>query len=282
MNQSKIDLKKVMNSKAKKKSFWKKFSEKNWFAPDLPGGEARFQTGLFAKWILIFLGLPIAGFAIAFVLATASETKKTFVPHRSSDFRLDASKSQIIDFRGGGTGGTYAGYAQRSPGTLVRVKLLNSVEGIGNAPVYAQILDGSLGRNLLGGTLLGDASGDPNLNRITITFNFARDPSRMNVAVPLKARALALNGTLGISANKKEGIIARSALGGGAKITQDAQGSVDSFDIRQIFMKALATGFLSEAGGGIGVEKNRAALLTLPPDTEFFAELTDNFPGASK
>ncbi len=270
-------------SSIKKKSYWKKFAEKYWYAPDLPQGEPIFQPKVFLKWSGIYIGLPIAGFALALMLVKVGESSRArSTITRSTDFKLDASRSQIIDFRVSASLGQFGGYVKRAPGTLVRVKLLNSVEGTGNGPVHAQILDGSLGRNLLGGTLLGEAAGDSNLDRVTITFNYARDPSRQNIAIPIRARALADDGTLGLNGTKKEGMLARTALGGGSKLTQDAQGAVDSFDIRQIFMKAIASGFLNEAGNEIGVERNRAALLVLKPDTEFFAELTDYFPGSAK
>lgn len=277
-----IPEKKIVSS-IKKKSFWKKFAEKYWYAPDLPQGEPIFQPKVFSRWCGIYIGLPIAGFALALMLVKVGYSSKgRSAITRSTDFKLDASRSQIIYFRVATSSGQFGGYVKRAPGTLVRVKLLNSVEGTGNGPVHAQILDGSLGRNLLGGTLLGEAAGDSNLDRVTITFNYARDPSRQNIAIPIRARALANDGTLGLNGTKKEGMLARTALGGGSKLTQDAQGAVDSFDIREIFMKAIASGFLNEAGNEIGVERNRAALLVLKPDTEFFAELTDYFPGSAK
>lgn len=274
---------KKISSVVKKKSFIKKFAEKYWYAPDHPQAEPIFQPKVFLKWCGIYIGLPIAGFAFALMLVKAGESgKSSSTVVRSTDFKLDASRSQIIDFRVSTSSGEFSAYVKRAPGTLIRVKLLNSVEGTGNAPVHAQILDGSLGRNLLGGTLLGEAAGDSNLDRVTISFNYARDPSRQNIAIPIRARALAKDGTLGLNGTKKEGMLARTTLGGGAKLTQDAQGAVDSFDIRQIFMKAIASGFLSEAGNEIGVERNRAALLVLKPETEFFAELIDYFPGNAK
>ncbi|MEZ4815513.1 MAG: hypothetical protein R3A80_09955 [Bdellovibrionota bacterium] len=274
---------KKIGSSIKQKGFWKKFAEKYWYAPDLPQGEPIFQPKVFSKWCGIYIGLPLAGFALALMFVKVSEgSKGGNTVTRSSDFKLDASRSQIIDFRITTSSGEYSAYVKRAPGTLVRVKLLNSVEGTGNAPVHAQILDGALGRNLMGGTLLGEAAGDQNLDRVTITFNYARDPSRMNIPIPIRARALAKDGTLGLNGTKKEGMLARTALGAGSKLTQDAQGAVDSFDIRQIFMKAISSGFLNEAGNELGVERNRAALLVLKPNTEFFAELIDYFPGSAK
>lgn len=269
--------------KIKPTGFWKKFAQRHWYAPDLPHGEPIFQPTIFAKWASIYIGLPIAGFTLALMLSAAGEqATKTKKPVRSASVKLDVTNSQIIDFRTHAQPGEFSAYVKRAPGTLIRVKLLNAVEGTGNAPVHAQILDNSLGKNLFGGTLLGDAASNASLGRVTITFNFARDPKRLNIAIPVQARALAKDGTLGLSGTKKEGMLARSVLGGASKLSQDAGSSVDSFDIRHIFMKALATGFLAEAGGEIEVEQNRAALLVLKPNTEFFAELIDYFPGANK
>lgn len=283
--QSKKEIKKTSSqSSYKQKGFWKKFAEKHWYAPDLPNGEPIFQPSVFAKWTSIYVGLPVAGFFFAILLVSASETKKgVSLISRSSDIKVDSSKSQILDFNSAYSASSqYLGYVKRAPGTLVRVKLLNSVEGYSNAPVHAQIVDSALGKNLFGGTLLGEAYGDQNLDRVTITFNFVRDPLRANVAIPIKARALANDGTLGISANKKEGILARSTLGAGSRITQDAQSAANSFDIRQILLKAITTGFLEEASNGINTEKNKASLLFLNPETEFFAELTGFFPEGQK
>lgn len=266
--------------KIKPKSHWKKFAEKHWFAPDTPGGDPRFQVTHFTRWAGIFLGLPLVGFSMAFGIASMSEPKARTSALQRSDMKLDASKSQIIDFRNPISTGTYSNYSKRAPGTLVRVRLQNIVESGG--PVHAQIIDTSLGRNLLGGALIGEAASDANLDRITVNFNFARDPSNATIAVPIRARAIAQDGTLGIAARKKEGMLARSALGGGTKLTQDTSATVDSFDIRYIFLKALGSGFLSEVGNDINVEKNRASLLILNPNVEFFAELTDFFPGSSK
>ena len=271
----------ILAPKVKRKVFWKKFAEKHWYAPDTPQSDPRFQVGHFSKWAAVFLGLPIIGFALAFGAISISEPKKPPRPgNHGVDMKFDASKSQIIDFRNLSNSGQFSSYVKRAPGTLVKVRLQNLVEGGG--PVHAQILDAALGRNLLGGSLLGEAAGDVNLDRITINFNYARDPTNLSMAIPVNARALSTDGTLGIEAQKKEGMLARSALGGSSKLATDTGAAVDSFDIRYIFLRALGSGFLNEVGNGINVEKNRATLLTLIPNMEFFAELTDYFPGTSK
>lgn len=53
-------------------------------------------------------------------------------------------------------------------------------------------------------------------------------------------------------------------------------------DFKQIIFKALSAGLLQEFGSSSQVEKNRSQVLTLQPSSEFFAELTDFFPGAGK
>jgi hypothetical protein len=52
--------------------------------------------------------------------------------------------------------------------------------------------------------------------------------------------------------------------------------------LRDILLKALTTGLFQEMGTVSQVEKNRAQVLTLAPQTEFYAELTDFFPGGAK
>jgi hypothetical protein len=93
---------------------------------------------------------------------------------------------------------------------------------------------------------------------------------------------LSLDGTLGIVANKKEGFVTRSALGSANTATQQIQGSATSPDFKDILFRALTAGLVQEFGSATKVEENRAQVLTLAPETEFFAELTDFFPGAGK
>lgn len=270
----------TLTTKAKPKSFLAKFSEKHWFAPDTPTSEARFQVNQFLKWLGIYVGLPAIGFSLAIFIFSAKEKKAPNSSAYRIEIKFDGSKSQIIDFRNPTQNTQYGSYVKRATGTLVRVRLLNVVESGG--PVHAQITDSSLGRNLMGGTLLGESANDVNLDRITINFNLVKDPTQSSVAIPIRARAIAFDGTLGLNANKKEGMLARSSINAGAKLSQDANSMTDSFDIRYIFLKALGVGFLGEVGGELNVEKNRASLLTLNPRTEFFAELTDFFPGSNK
>jgi len=257
-----------------------------WSSEDLPGSKPRFQLLLFAKDVAVFVLLP----AMAVVLFKFIENSAT-APKRSASTNRETRSgalhpegaSQIIDFRTTSSSASAAGsYAKRSPGSLVRVRLLNRVETYSNVPVHAQIVDAGLGRSLVGGTLIGDAVSDTNFDKINITFKFARDPARENIAVPISARALALDGTLGLTARKKEGFFTRSAIGSAGSTTQDVQGRTggDTGDFKQVLFKALTAGLLQEFGSETQVEKNRAQVLTLLPGNEFFAELTDFFPGA--
>lgn len=254
-----------------------------WSAKDYPGAEPRFQIPLFAKDIAIFILLPALTALMVKTLDSGGAGKKRPPTSQaiSDRNRMDAGKSQIITF--GTTGkGTTAAFPRRSPGSLVRVRLLNVVETYASAPVHAQIVDGSLGTVLKGGTLIGDAIPDSNYERITISFRFARDPYREGVAVSVSARALSLDGTLGLEATKKEGLVARSAMGSAAMGSQDLQKGSSSNDFRDMLLKALTAGLFQEMGTSSQVARNRAQILTLAPQTEFYAELTDYFPGGAR
>jgi hypothetical protein len=257
-----------------------------WSAEDYPGAEPRFQLGLLGKDIAVFLLLPcLAVTAFKLCESASTQPRRPPIPQqiaRSSD-RIEDSKSQIIDFRSHSSSSAIGGAAKRSPGTLVRVKLLNVVETFSNAPVHAQIVDSGLGSNLMGGTLIGDATSDSTYERISISFRYARDPNREAVALPISARALSLDGTLGIEAQKKEGFFTRSAIGSAGSATQGIQtNGGDSSNLRQVLFKALTAGLVQEFGSSAQVERNRSQVLTLSPGQEFFAELTDFFPGAGK
>lgn len=256
-----------------------------WSGEDYPGAQPRFQIQSFSRDMAIFILLP----ALAVVFYKSCENAMSKPSRRSSMFTKDyrtsgnpnEPKSQIIDFRSG-TSGTL-GFSKHSPGSLVRVQLLNQVETYSNAPVHAQIVDDGLGHNLLGGTLIGDAVSDTNFDRITISFKYVRDPRRVGVALPISARALSLDGTLGLVAEKKEGFLTRSAIGSAGSTTQDLQGrSGDSNDFRQVLLKALTAGLFQEFGSETQIEKNRAHVLSLNAGVEFLVELNDFFPGTGR
>lgn len=253
-----------------------------WSLEDYPGAQPHFRIKPFATDLGTFALLPILWIIIFKSCENASRPAKRTVT--SQQINRDASrldpKTQIIDLRSPALS-AIAAMAKRAPGTLVRVKLLNVVETYSGAPVHAQIVDVGLGKSLLGGTLIGDAASDTNFDRITITFKYARDPTREGVAVPLSARALSLDGTLGLVATKKEGFLTRSTLGSASSAAQNV-GSGGSSDFKDILFRALTAGLVQEFGSSSQVEKNRAQVLTLAPSTEFFAELTDFFPGGGK
>lgn len=257
-----------------------------WSSEDYPGAEPRFKIGLFAKDVAIFILFPaVVVITVQFLLNGTNGKKRTQLLARRDAVRGEESRSQIIDFehsgKGVGKGQTNLfGVQKKAPGTLVKIRLLNVVETYSTAPVHAQIIDRGLGGNLVGGVLIGDATPDPAFERINITFRFVRDPARDNVAIPVSARALSLDGTLGLNATKKDGFFARSAFASAAS-AQDARGG-NTADLKEILVRALTVGLAQEAGNVAQVERNRAQVLTLPPKSEFFAELIDYFPGGAK
>jgi hypothetical protein len=216
-----------------------------------------------------------------------SEKPKHSNPNKSKyadSYRYDASKSQIINFQpfqAGGSRYPLAGIEKRAPGSLVRVKLLNVVATYETAPVHAQIVDIGLGKPFLGGTLIGEATPDPTFERINIAFRFARDPIHEGAAAAISARALSLDGTLGLDAEKKEGFFTRSVYGSANTATQSVDNKAGSTDFRDILLRALSAGMIQQFGAGAQVEQNKSQVLTLKPGTEFFAELTDYFPGGN-
>lgn len=266
----------MKNEKLKKR--WKDLTAR-WCAEDYPGAEPVFQLPLLAKDVGIFLLLPLGAVIIFHLCQKAgSKPKKPSgaLQRRADSTRFDTSKSQIIQFQSHGTG-SGAAFPKKAPGALIRVKLQNVVATYSTAPVHAQIVDGGLGKLFMGGTLIGDATPDSTFQRINMTFRFARDPIRENVAAGIAARALALDGSLGLEAEKKEGFFTRSVYGSASQSTQglDKGGAAD---FRDILLRALSAGFIQEFGSGAQVEKNRSQVLVLQPGTEFFAELTDFFP----
>lgn len=260
----------------------KSFLKDRWSAADVPGLEPRFQISRFGKDVATFIVLPIAAIFISKAISArdTSEKKKAHEARKVSV--QEPAHSQVIEFTKASGQGLSFSVGKRAPGTLVRLRLLNQVEAYSSTPVHAQIVDGGLGTSLIGGTLIGDGAGDAGFQRINITFRFAKDPNREGIAFPVAARALSLDGTLGIAAVKKEGMFARSVYGASVSGKEDAQAAIDSLDLKSIVIKALSSGLLQEFGAGSQVEKNRSQVLTLKAGTEFFAELTDYFPSAGK
>lgn len=255
-----------------------------WQGEDYPGAKPRFQIKLFAQDCFIFLCIPIVAILVFKSCESAFSNEKR--PNRIQQRTANPSdgtgnRSQILEF-GAKAGGLGLGVAKRSPGTLIKVRLLNVIETYSNAPVHAQVMDEGLGKNLIGSTLIGDAVSDSNFDRINITFRHLRDLRRESVAIPISARALSLNGTLGLVAQKKEEFFARSALNSSSKLPQDAEEKAESSDLKHVIARALTSGLLQEFASESQIAQNRARVLTLKPLTEFFVELTDYFPGNNK
>ena len=166
---------------------------------------------------------------------------------------------------------------KRTAGTLVRVRLLNTVETFEEAPVHARILDDGLGHVFQGGTLIGKATSDLNSGRIKVDFTLAKYPNSNSIAEPMAARELALNGTLGIEAVKKEGFFARATLRAGS----DSKASIDeSGDFKTLVARAVANGLMQEFSEEMSAKSAQAQVYTLTPGAEFFVELTDVFPSS--
>lgn len=263
----------------------KRFLSVRWSGEDYPGADPRFHAALLAKDIAIFLLLPVlAVFFYSFLTqpkaASAAKTQN-YVEANRNRYEGNASKSQIIIFSGGSSARN--SISKRSPGTIVRLRLQNVVETYTTAPVHAQIVGVGLGSEMRGGVMIGDATPDTNFERVSISFRYAKDPRRENTAFSVSARALSLDGTLGLVASKKEAFFTRSAIGSASSASQAAQGKLGgSGDFGQILIRALTAGLAQEFGQETQVERNRSQVLVLPPGTEFFAELTDFFPGASR
>ena len=250
-----------------------------WSECDTPTSEPRFRSNLFAKDLAIFIILPIATVFIFKIFENALNAppvnKRQNVNQTAKNMNSEISKSQIIDFKNAKAG--ISAFNKRSTGTLVKVKLLNVVETYGNAPVHAQVIDMSLGNEWFGATFIGDATGDTNFDRININFSRLRSSKNQSLSLAIKARALSLNGSLGLEAIKKEGFFARSALNSANPAANSARAEIESSDLKSILAKALASGLLQEFGNSATVERNRSQVLTLSAGEVFYVELTDDF-----
>jgi len=254
-----------------------------WMEEDYPGGTPRFQIGLLIKDVVVFCVLPLS--AVIFykmVEASISGTSKT-TQRRQTEAKNDSNQknSQIIHFGGQGSSskGGKLGFAKRAPGTLVRVRLQNVVETFSNAPVHAQVVDNNLGKEFLGGTLIGDATPESGSGRIKIDFRFVRHPRRADLAIPISARAMSLDGTFGVAGTKKEGYFARAAIRSAATNNNTVDTGTDKEDFKTLVARAVASGLMQEFQSDAAVAHNNAQVLTLKPATEFYVELTDYFPG---
>ena len=255
---------------------------RRWSEEDYPGGTPRFQLSLLAKDIVIFCVIPVSAIICFKAIEASVSTSKRTSDRRRADPSMQRMEkhSQVINFQAasGGGGGKFA-FAKRAPGTLVRVRLLNVVEAFSTTPVHAQVVDSSLGSEFLGGTLIGDATPESAVGRIKIDFRFVRHPRRLDLAVPIAARAMSLDGAFGVAATKKEGFVARAAIRPASGHANSLDTGADKQDFKTLVARAVAAGMLQEFESDASVAHNRAQVLTLKPLMEFYVELTDYFPG---
>jgi hypothetical protein len=195
----------------------------------------------------------------------------------SGAYGTDASNSGVLvlDFE---RGQRAAGAANSSltTGTLVRVRLQNAVEAFDAVPAFAQIIDLGLGERFYGATLLGEASADSALGRVRMSFRKLKPVLRSERSLAVQGQALSLDGTLGIRAEKVEGLAGRALLRGAqGGLSQGSQGGSDA-SLGDFLVKALIQGLRHEAADDLGSELNRATTLRLQPGTEFYVQLTDD------
>lgn len=254
---------------------------KRWSEEDYPGGTPRFQMALLIKDLTVFCLIPLSSIIFFEIVESSMSGNATPGEKRRIESKVDRNEkhSQIIHFQAAGSGQGKNSFLKRAPGSLIRVRLMNVVETYSNAPVHAQIVDSGLGRQFLGGTLIGDATPESGNGRVSITFRFARPPQRLDLAVPIAARAMSLDGTLGVSATKKEGVFARAAIRSASGNTNTVDTGTDSQDFKTLVARAVAAGMMQEFQSESSVAHNNAQVLILKPMTEFFVELTDYFPG---
>lgn len=256
---------------------------KRWSEEDYPGGTPRFQLALLAKDIVVFCLIPISAIIFYKIVESSISAPTKSMERKRTDIKIDRMEkhSQIISFQGssGGSGNRGSAFSKRAPGTLVKVRLMNVVETFSNAPVHVQIMDSGLGREFIGATIIGDASPENGTGRVIMNFKFVRHPRRLEVAVPISARALSLDGTYGVNGSKKEGLFARAAIRSAANNPNTVDASAENGDFKTLVARAVAAGLMQEFQSEASTAHNRAQVLTLKPMTEFFVELTDYFPG---
>lgn len=269
----------------KKASLFKRQRElllARWSEEDCPGGTPRFQLGLHAKDLIVFCLIPILAILFYKLVETSlsNDTKPKERKRTGSKDYVTEKHSQIIQFQSP-SGARVAGpvFAKRAPGTIVRVRLMNVVETFSNVPVHVQIIDGALGQDFMGATMIGNASPEVESGRITINFSFVRHPRRLDIAVSISGRAMSLYGTFGLSTTKKEGLFARASIRSATNSATSGDAGSDKGDFKTLVARAVAAGLMQEFQNEATTAHNKAQVLTLKPMTEFFVELTDYFPG---
>lgn len=205
-----------------------------------------------------------------------SSPKRPKIVRQAPIRNAEGMRSQVIRFSNVSSQSANSRISKRAPGTLVRVRLLNTVETRSVTPVHVRIIDGSLGNQFLGGVLIGEALPDADSGRIRIDFRIARPANGVGTAATIVARALSLDGTYGLDAKKKEGFFARAVL---RAPTGSIESKSDNQDIKSLITRALASGLLQETQSLTTGAASRGQSLVLEPSTEFLVELTDFFPG---
>ncbi|MBS1982745.1 MAG: TrbI/VirB10 family protein [Bdellovibrionales bacterium] len=223
------------------------------------------------------------GFAMLLTRCTRQETPKDSsqpaeetAANQKTDGEQEAHILYFANAKPGGIGNPSLN--AKAKGTLVRVRLLNSLETFETVPAFAQIVDYSLGKTKFGATLIGDASGDSSVERIKIRFNTLKPKGDAKTAIQLDGQALSLDGTLGVKAEKLEGLMVRavtaSAHSGASGIGGLGGGKGD---LNQFLLKALLSGLQSELSGDLSAERNRENALGLKPGVEFLVQLLSDF-----
>ena len=229
---------------------------------------------------LMFVGISLTCGIVFGLLSGSGKQDSSLQNVNQADTQSGQTTAQdgslVIHFKEGRTAG--GGKTTRaSGGTLVRVRLLNSLETFDSVPVFAQVVDYALGQSLYGWTLVGDASGDGNVNRIKMAFKLARNPQGSS-ALEIGGQALSLDGTLGVKAEKVEGFTGRALIGGakagGSSLSNSYKGSAD---LATLLFRALLQGLETEATSDLGSAYNRSTALKLDPGQEFFVQLTESF-----
>jgi hypothetical protein len=254
-----------------------------WSASDMPGLEPRFQVFSFLKDVFVFVAIP--GMAVLIAKGgedTGARSKGKARIEKRKPLDVKDQGSQLISFQGRTKGSNGYLPGQKGPGNLVRVRLLNRLEALSGMPVHAQIVDIGLGSPFIGGIMIGEGSGDQSFNRINIAFSFVRRAGGAGVGAPISAKAISLDGTLGLIASPKDGLLERGMSAGAANGVSGLGGSGGDLGLKSLLLQVLTAGLSQEVGKDIGVERNRGQALSLDPGVEFFAELTDFFPKEGK
>jgi hypothetical protein len=170
--------------------------------------------------------------------------------------------------------------ALSSRGSIVSVRLLNAVEVYDSAvPALAQITDYGLGKKFFGKTLVGDATPMASVGRMRIDFNTLRVNSRNSIF--LVGQALSTDGSFGLIAQKKQGIIDRGVLGGvrnslNEPLYSRSRGFGRNFSMESMLLGALVRGVQDEFHSDVSVDYERSVVLTLKPGKSFVVQLLDD------